>query len=347
MVVEYHFITVRMIRHLCYLVLFILPGMLLYACEDGEELTGKHVYTGINRLDETLLQEVDEILTEYLTHYRYISMGIVMEGEPVLIRCYGENRLGKSDPYASVSKPVTSMITLRLLEAGLIRSLDDPVGDYCSKYRDVLPEAYPDVPITFTHLLSHTSGIPHHERIWKDGKLDLAFEPGTQMMYSTRGYGVLGEVISMIGGSSFNRMVKETIGNPAGAPSLSCPFPFFEAPGGLVQSTITDMALFASGILNGVFVGDSLLYDLAWIPLGSDGYGQMGLGWYITNPDSSELGVYHAGSNGKPRAFIAMKPYHHMAVVMMGKSEEADGPAYLPEITRRLILLLDQLAVEE
>jgi len=229
----------------------------------------------------------------------------------------------------------------------LIRSLDDPVGAYCSKYREVLPDAYPDVPITFAHLLSHTSGIPHHERIWKDGKLELAFEPGTQMLYSTRGYGVLGDVISSIGGRSFNRMVKEYIGSPAGAPSISCPLPFFEAPGGLIQSTITDMALFASGVINGVLVDDSLLYEHAWVPLGSDQHGEMGLGWYLTHPGTEELGVYHAGSNGKPRAFIALKPHKRLGVVIMGKSGEADGQAFLPEIARRMILLLDPLEGKE
>jgi CubicO group peptidase (beta-lactamase class C family) len=325
------------------LIFFMLPWMFLHACEEGDEFSGKHVYSGINHIELSLLQEVDAIISEYTSQYRYISLGIIVEGQPALVRCYGENRLGKNDTYASVSKPLTSMITLQLLEEGLIRSLNDPIGAYCSKYREVLPDAYPDVPITFTHLLSHRSGIPHHEKIWNDGKLDLEFEPGSRMLYSTRGYGVLGDVISTIGGRSFNRMVKDYIGAPAGAPSISCPLPFFEAPGGLIHSTITDMALFASALLNGVFVDDSLLYDCAWIPLGSDNSGDMGLGWYITNQGTEELAVYHAGSNGNPRAFIVLKPHKKMGVVMLGKSNAAEGQAYFPDVARKIILLLNPL----
>lgn len=79
-----------------------------------------------------------------------------------------------------------------------------------------MPDRYPDVEITFAHLLSHRSGIPHYDRIWKDGKLVLALEPGSRMMYSTRGYGVLGEVLCDITGKSFNQLVKEYIGETKG-----------------------------------------------------------------------------------------------------------------------------------
>jgi len=339
--------TDRILVTLWNLIFLLLPGLILHACDNLEDDTVAHIYTGINRMEQAILDEVDAVLTDYLPHYRYISLGIILDGEPSLIRCYGENRLGKSDPYASVSKPVTSMITMQLVEEGLIRSLDDPVGDYCSKYKGVLPDAYREVPITFTHLLSHRSGIPHHEKIWKDGKLDLRFEPGTEMLYSTRGYGVLGDIISQIGGRSFNRLVKDYIGSPIGSSSISCPLPFFEAPGGLIQSTITDMALFASGILNAAFLDDSMLYDHAWIPMGSDRSGIMGLGWYLANPDTEELAAYHAGSNGKPRAFIVLKPLKGMGLVMMSRGEKADEPQLLPEIARSILPLLEGLEAED
>jgi CubicO group peptidase (beta-lactamase class C family) len=319
-----------------------LSGFLLTGCEKDEAFTPGNTYTGINLLDTVLAEQVDKILSEYGAQYRYISLGIIQEGKPVLIRCYGQNRLGREDEYASVTKPVTAMITLNLLEKGLIRSLDDPIGLYCSKYRDVLPDAYPDVPITFTHLMSHQSGIPHHDRIWKDGKLNLAFEPGTQMMYSTRGYGVLGDVISMIGGKSFNQLVRETIGEPVSAHSISCPLPFFEAPGGLVQSTISDMARFACGVINGAYVSDSLLFQRVWVPLGSDASGEMGLGWYVARYGTRDLAVYHAGSNGKPRAFMVLKPLKGMGVVLLGEREQSDGSQLFPEIATRLVTLLDQ-----
>jgi CubicO group peptidase (beta-lactamase class C family) len=316
---------------------------MLLSCGEEELFDSGNIYTGINHLDAQSIAEIDQIVIQYQEAFDYISLGILRDGVTELIRCYGEDRRGKSDEYASVSKPVTSVITLRLLEKGLIRSLDDPIGYYSSKYRDVLPERYPDVPITFSLLLSHRSGIPHHDRIWKEGKLDLQFEPGTDMLYSTRGYGVLGDVISMISGCSFNRLVKENIGQPLGASSIRCPLPFFEAPGGLIESTISDMAMFASGVMNGAYVSDSMMYQKVWVPYGSDGSGEMGLGWYIAHPGTPEMAVYHAGSNGKPRAFFVLKPVKKLGVVLLGRRTTEDGSQLFPELARQLVDLLEQL----
>jgi len=325
----------------------LLSGIFQTGCEREDGFTRDNTYTAINQLETEVLTGIDLILSEYSGEYRYISLGIILDGEPVLIRTYGENRLGRTDEYASVSKPVTAIITLEMLEEGLIRSLDDPIGLYCSKYRDVLPDIYPDVPITFAHLLSHQSGIPHHERIWQDGVLDLAFEPGTQMMYSTRGYGVLGDVLSMIGGTSYNQLVRNYIGEPAGAPSIHCPLPFFEAPGGLVQSNISDMARFACGVMNGTYVSDSLMVHRAWVPLGSDASGEMGLGWYVARPGTSDMAVYHAGSNGKPRAFLVLKPMKGTGVALLGKRVTSDGSQLFPELASRIVSHLEQSGLSE
>ena len=298
------------------------------------------VYPGRNPLIQARLDQIDSLVREYTGEYSYIGLGIIMNGAPVLERYYGRDRSAKSEVYASVSKPVTSMICLQFLEQGLIRSLDDPISAYCKKYRDVMPPEYEGQEITFTHLLSHRSGIPHHERIWKKGQLDLQFAPGEEFSYSTRGYGVLGAVLEEIAGMSYNRLVKTYIGSPVGASSMAAPLPFFEAPGGLVRSTLGDMLLFAGGVMNSAYVKDSLLYQLAWKPPASDPAGNMGLGWYLYKQGTDDLAVYHAGSNGKPRAFLVVKPYKKMAVVLLGKQHRADGQQHFQELASRIVDLL-------
>jgi CubicO group peptidase (beta-lactamase class C family) len=315
----------------------ILLSYISCSCDALDEHRGGGTYTTINELAADQSEEIDMIVGYYSGHYRYISLGIIKDNAMVLIRCYEEDRIGRTDEYASVSKPVTSMITFQLLEEGKIASLDDPIGDYDSRYRDVLPDAYPDVQITFAHLLSHRSGIPHQERIWKDGKLDLAFAPGESIMYSTRGYGVLGDVLEEITGRSYNKLVQEYIGIPVGAVTIKAPLPFFEAPGGLVQSTITDMALFAMGVMDATYVSDSIMYRLAWRPIAIDPVGIMGMGWYISNPDTEELTVYHAGSNGRPRAFIMIRPLKKAAIVLLAKNRDSDGTQELPELAERIM----------
>ncbi|PJJ54466.1 serine hydrolase domain-containing protein [Hymenobacter chitinivorans] len=57
---------------------------------------------------------------------------------------------------ASVSKVVTGAALLRLLEQGKYQ-LDEPIGPYLDF--GVRHPLFPDVPLTFRHLLTHTSGI--------------------------------------------------------------------------------------------------------------------------------------------------------------------------------------------
>jgi CubicO group peptidase (beta-lactamase class C family) len=327
------------------LAVFLFFFLLATACEEFDPMSAE-TFSGIVALNEGQLAEIDAVILPYTSRYKYISAGIVLDEEIVLTRSYREDRIGKQDEYASVSKPVASMITMQMLEEGLIGSLDDPIGDYHEKYRDVLPDEYPDVPITFAHLLSHRSGIPHHDDIWKGGKLALEFAPGESIMYSTRGYGVLGEVLSEIAGKSYNRLVREYIGDKVGAGSIECPSPFFEAPGGSVKSSVGDMALFARGVINGIYVQDSLMLNLAWVPIAIDPTGMMAMGWYVEHPDTGELTVYHAGSNGKRRAFILIMPHHRSAVVLMGKNESSDGKQLFPSMATEVMQVLDHFTSE-
>lgn len=107
--------------------------------------------TGVSRLDETHLRQVDRRLRDSLVNYNYINVALVRDGQIVLTNSYGHDRLDKPDVYASVSKPVTAMLLLQLLQAGKVSSLDDDIGRYCPRYRDTLPDEYADTPITFQH----------------------------------------------------------------------------------------------------------------------------------------------------------------------------------------------------
>lgn len=307
--------------------------------EDIEELDS---YTAIDFLSEDQSNEIDQEVFNYMNAYSYISVGLLGRDGSLLIRSYGSDRIGKSDVYASVSKPVTSMIFFQMLEMGIIDKLDDPIGDYSEKYKDVMPDNYKDSPLTFKHILSHQSGIPHHERIWEDGKLALEFEPGTSTLYSTRAYGVLGEILCEMSDLSFNRLVQTYIGEPIDAGSFSAPSFLFEAPGGLVSSTISDMALFANAILNDQYVSAQMKMELQWIPYTRDQIGDIGLGWYLNNHGTDSLAVFHAGSNGKPRAFIALRPEQHLGVVLMGKNHSPHGSQQFYELARNLIRKLGE-----
>ena len=320
------------------IICFLLTTTFLSGCNFQDENGGEtEQYTALDLLSEVQSKEVDRVVLNYLDDYEYISIGLTGSSGAVLIRSYGADRIGKTDVYASVSKPVTSMIFFQMLENGLIASVNDPIGSYSKKYRDVMPEQYRDSPVTFGHLLAHQSGIPHHDRIWRRGKLQLQFEPGTATMYSTRGYGVLGDVLCEIAGMNYNQLIKDYIGRPVKAASFHAPTFLFEAPGGLVNSTISDMVLFATGVLDDTYVSDSLKRNVQWVPTSEDRLGEIGLGWSLANYGTDSLAVYHAGSNGRPRAFIALRPEQHLGVVILGKHHSSDGDQMFYQLARDLI----------
>lgn len=296
-------------------------------------------FIGVNKLDEDEVRVVDQIVSSYRMNYRYINIALVQDGEVVLTKSYGRNRLNKTDVYASVSKPVTAMIFLQLLESGEIANMDDEIAEYDADYADVMPEAYRDTPITFLHLLTHQSGVSHLSELWNGEKLDLAFQPGTDVMYSSNAYGILGDVIVGVTGLSYVKMVDTYIGDPVGASSFWT-IPHFQAPAGQVRSTIEDMAQFAIGVMDGVYVSKETLQELVYKQYAQDESGGICLGWNCTNLESDELAIFHAGSNGRPRAFLAIKPYLGFAVAITGLNRSENGQHDFGDLTIELMAAL-------
>lgn len=297
-------------------------------------------YTGVNVVEPAQLKRIDQVVAGFMPNYEYINIALVGDGEILLTKTYGRNRLNEADVYASVSKPVTAMIFIQLLEQGAIRSIDDQIQRYSQTYRDIQPEAYGDTPITFMHLLTHQSGVPHLSELWSNGELDLAFRPGTGVQYSTQGYGILGDVMEDITRKPYDRMVKEYIGNPVGATSFRARR-HFTAPGAQVHSTIHDMALFSIGTMNGRYASDGSLDNVMFRGYARDEYGTICLGWYCSDLDSHNLTVYHAGSNGRPRAYLRIKPLKKLAVAITGMNLSADNPHDFEELSIRLMEILE------
>jgi CubicO group peptidase (beta-lactamase class C family) len=136
----------------------------------------------------------------------------------------------------SMTKPITSVAALMLMDEGRLRA-DDPVSTYLSAYRSprVLTGMSADgsvltrpalAPITIRHLLTHTSGIGYGfsdplllQLTTRSGKpeieLPLLHDPGARWTYgaSTR---VLGDVIERVTGGSLDAFFASRIFEPLG-----------------------------------------------------------------------------------------------------------------------------------
>lgn len=132
----------------------------------------------------------------------------------------------------SVSKPITAVAMMRLVDAGKL-ALDAPI----STYVDGLPAHLQ--PLTAKLLASHRAGVRHYSRIpgwwmgWHesfstdqyDSVADglsmfdedaLRFEPGTDFRYSTFGYSLLSRQLEGAADQDFPTLLEALVFRPAG-----------------------------------------------------------------------------------------------------------------------------------
>jgi len=130
-------------------------------------------------------------------------------------------------PIYSITKTLTAICVLRLVETGALR-LVDAAGRW-------LPELGLPATITLTHLLRHTSGLrdygplpdyheavrAHPDRPWTrlqflDAVLPqgLLFAPGEGFSYSNVGYMLLVDVLERVTGQAFAEVVDHFINRP-------------------------------------------------------------------------------------------------------------------------------------
>ena len=103
--------------------------------------------------------------------------------------------------------------------------LDAPVARYLPEWRRVQPDWR--ARVTVRHLLTHTSGLPAHQDYFETLKNrrdivaaaftePLAYEPGTQSVYSDLGFILLGEIIERLTGKPLDQLAHERIFVPLG-----------------------------------------------------------------------------------------------------------------------------------
>ncbi|UCE20925.1 MAG: serine hydrolase [Candidatus Aminicenantes bacterium] len=124
---------------------------------------------------------------------------------------------------ASISKPITAIGILKLMEDGKL-DLDDEV----QKYVPYFPRKR--WPVTIRHLLGHLSGISHYRNYDEEGHFkthftteqsigvfkdwELEAEPGTKYIYTTYGFNLLGAVIEGASGKPYAEYMRENVWKP-------------------------------------------------------------------------------------------------------------------------------------
>lgn len=168
-----------------------------------------------------------------------IVAGVVVDGDLVWARAFGYADRDARAPMAtssvsrtgSISKSVTAMLMMRLVDQGIVR-LDDPVRRYLPEIEGLADRRPGSEEITLRHLASHTAGIEREPDwpgsvvgpidAWEDRILRsiprTAYDsiPGARYQYSNIGFGMLGLALSRAANTPFMDLVRTEIFQPLG-----------------------------------------------------------------------------------------------------------------------------------
>jgi CubicO group peptidase (beta-lactamase class C family) len=227
---------------------------------------------------------------------------------------------------ASLTKPITVITAAHFIEKGAL-SLDTAIDHW-----------FPDFPrggeITVEHLLRHRSGIPHRvttpleetvprtaaDMVEFAKRAELLFEPGSQERYSSAGYSVLARILEIVGGKSYNDLIREIVFEPAGAkhsihtdsihllPGRACSY--YLGPDGPINAPLKDYS-FLVGAGSIFSTPQDLLAVINTLRRGD--YGKLVLANYPPDKKMSWNGI----TNGF-RAFADHYPEQGLTVIFTG-----------------------------
>lgn len=166
-------------------------------------------------------QKQSALITELLKQHKVpaLGLGIIEHGKLVSAQVYGELTPGTIAPQntlfkvASLTKPVVTMLTLRLVAAGKLQ-LDEPLAAYWVD---------PDIKADPNHLLltprivlTHQTGFANWRYLEDDNTLRFQFKPGTQHQYSGEGFEYLRRALEHKFGQSLEALAQQYVFEPAG-----------------------------------------------------------------------------------------------------------------------------------
>jgi serine-type D-Ala-D-Ala carboxypeptidase/endopeptidase len=356
------------------------------AAPEGRDRVGGTLGTRAARLNR-FAKRVEEILDRDARKHVGVAVGIHWQGES---RTFARGRIDEDRPepprpdtifeIGSITKTFTATVLADMAEEGLV-ALADPVQRYLPKGVELPVRGR---PITLLDLATNTSGLPrlpkglirlsltqrdnpyagftveHLERALAEARLRC--RPGEKLRYSNFGFGLLGHVLSLRAGSSYEQLVRERVCQPLGLAdtSISIPpdaehrfagghnrrgraVPHWDLPAlpgaGALRSTMADMLRFLELQLRDPTTRLARAARATQQSRARRGKVCQGLGW-VSLPlrGHSAYVLWHNGGTGGFRSFGGFVPETDTAVVALSncaRSVDAIGFRILEAINER------------
>ncbi|MGO9257630.1 MAG: serine hydrolase [Bryobacteraceae bacterium] len=175
-------------------------------------------------------------------HVPGVGIAVIHDGKIEWARGFGVTRIGGPPvtpdtlfQAASISKPVTAMAVLRLVESGKL-SLDTDVNQYLKSWKVPANSFTERTKVTIRELLTHTAGLTVHgfpgyasdvpvptlvevlngEKPANSPPIRVDTEPGTIWRYSGGGYVVAQQLVQDVTGEPFPKLMHDTVLAPIG-----------------------------------------------------------------------------------------------------------------------------------
>lgn len=184
-------------------------------------------------------------IRERMKHYHVpgVSIAVIDQGKITWAKGYGVKDAESKEPVtsetffqaASISKPVTALAALHLVEKSLL-SLDLPVNEKLQSWKIPDNRFSKKEPVTLRHLLTHNSGLTIHgfpgygvtskipsiiqvldgKKPANTGPVRVNILPGSQFRYSGGGFTVAQLLIEEVTQKPFFEFMKDTVLDPIG-----------------------------------------------------------------------------------------------------------------------------------
>lgn len=285
---------------------------------------------------------------------------IAQEGKIVFRKAIGQASVELNVPLeinakyriASITKTFTgALIAIAQQENKL--HFDDSINMYIKGLSDKFNN------ITIHHLLTHTSGLPHHEGIpeyWQVksklqmnseqaiaeiNKMNLLFDPGSNMHYSSPGYYILATALEAVYSNSFENILKTKILQPLQMTSTGVANTHRIIPGmasgyhmvtddrmvhapyrnystlkgaGDMYATATDLLKWSQGIQATRILNKETKQQI-FQPAKTAGHVQYGYGWFID--DKNPIKYFHGGGTWGYSSYLVIYPDERMSIILL------------------------------
>lgn len=272
------------------------------------------------------------------------GIGIIENGKIKYVKVFGELKKGAPAPdnavfnIASMTKPVVTMLTLKLVEAGKW-SLDEPL---CHYWVD------PDIAnnpwhkkLNTRHVLTHQTGFPNWRYLSPDKKLAFDFEPGTQYQYSGEGFEYLRYALERKFNKPIEKLLDSVIFAPLGMKNTGywgknanelnyahfhdaqgndygLPYPMVVSAADLLFTSIEDYCKFEIDVINGAGLSATLFDDMIKPHVKMKEHCAKALGWgVITDLPDGEYALEHGGSDPGVKTIAIVLPKSKRGIVVL------------------------------